>query len=303
VKSKPEILARQNGPTPPCLGVRSVVRRGMRLRGFSLGEMVVTVVIGGMILAVILGIYGRANQTAGAVLAKIEGPALVSEVLQLIADDVDRTFGADDVFVQIRNGPDNGFARAELVLRRVYHDKDNKEQVLEEITWRAAYDSESVTPGLILYRSREGAGQEDKLLEDQREDWERNVPFVPVCRGATFFRIQACKGEELLDTWPLSAAPAGVKITISFAEPYQTARGTWEVPDEEKISRTFVVNAMRKIKFAMNSSEDPNQVDSNEPTAETRSPTKDETRTGTTATQSIRGPVTNERTPTQTRRR
>jgi hypothetical protein len=269
--------------------------------------MVVAVVIGAMILTAILSIYGRANHTAGAVLAKIESPALASEVLQLIADDVDRTFGADDVVVQVRNGFDNGFAQAELVLRRVYHDKDKKEQVLEEITWRAAYDSEGDTPGLILYRSREGTGQEDNLLEDQRKDSEKNYPFVPVCRGATFFRIQACKGEELVDTWPLSAAPAGVRVTIAFAESYETVRGTRDVADEEKISQTLVINAMRKIKFALDSSEDANQADSNEPTAETESATEDETQTGTktktTGTESTRKSVTNERTSTQTRRR
>ena len=177
--------------------------------GFSLGEMLATVIIGAMILTAILGIYGRANQAANAVLAKVESPAMASEVLQLIARDLDRTFGADDVVVQIRNGFDRGFPRAELVLRRVFHDKDTKEQVLEEITWRAAYDAEGSTPGLIIYRSREGMGREDKLPEDQRKDWEKSYPFVPICRGATFFQIQAYKGEEIVDQWPAGAASDG----------------------------------------------------------------------------------------------
>ena len=149
--------------------------------------------------------------------------------------------------------------RAELVLRRVYHDKDNKEQILEEITWRAGYDHEGQTPGLILYRSREGMGQEDKLLEDQREDWEKNYPFVPICRGVTFFQIQAVQGRRACRSVAASPPPAGVKVTISFAEPYETVRGTRDVLDEQKISRTIVVNAMRKIKFVMDGSGDPNQ--------------------------------------------
>ena len=136
--------------------------------------------------------------------------------------------------VQVRNGFDNGFVRAELVLRRTFHDNENKEQVLEEITWRAGYDHEGDTPGLVVYRSREGMAREDKLLEDQRQDWEKNYPFVPICRGVTFFQIQACKGDELLDQWPASAPPPGVKVTISFAEPYETVRGTRDVLDERE---------------------------------------------------------------------
>ena len=287
-------------------------RKWIHLKGFSLGEMLAAVIIGSMVLVAILSIYGRANQAASAVLAKIESPALASEVLQLIARDLDRTLGADDVVVQIRNGFDHGFARAELLLRRVYHDKDNKERVLEEITWRAGYDSGGDTPGLILYRSREGAGQEDGLLEDQREDWEKNYPFVPVCRGATFFRIQACKGEELVDAWPLSAAPAGVKITLAFAESYETVRGTRDVPDEAKISRTLVINAMRKVKFAMDSAEDANQPDANEPAAKEPAPETQETLrqksptpgpTQTTRTPAVRRSVNNGRTSTPTKRK
>jgi hypothetical protein len=279
--------------------------------------MLATVIIGSMVLVAILSIYGRVNQAASAVLAKIESPALASEVLQLIARDLDRTLGADDVVVQIRNGFDNGFARAELVLRRVYHDKDNKEQVLDEITWRAGYDSAGDTPGLVIYRSREGTGLEDRLLEDQREDWEKNYPLVPICRGVTFFQIQAVKGEEFVDTWPLSTAPAGVKVTLAFAESYETVRGTRDVPDEEKISRTLVVNAMRKIKFAMDSAEDANQPDANqpdanepavkEPVSETQkaSQQKSQTaeRTQTKRTPAVRRSVNNGRTSTQPKRK
>lgn len=296
--------------------MKPAVRPRKHPPGFSLGEMLVTVVIGGMILTVILGIYGRANQAADAVLKKIESPSLASEVLQLIAEDIDHVLAADDVSVQVRNGFDNGFVRAELVLRRTYHDKENKEQVLEEITWRAGYDHEGDVPGLVVYRSREGIGGADKLLENQREDWERNYPFVPICRGATFFQVQAYKGEELVDQWPLGKPPAGVQVAISFAEPYETVRGTRDVLDEMKISRTFVIDAMRKIKFATEASGDPNQEGTEEKPADEQSPsdqdretaarksseqTKD--RAGERTKNAPRGSVTNERTPTQLRPR
>ena len=160
-------------------------------------------------------------------------------------------------------------------------------------------------------------GGEDKLLEDQREDWEKNYPFVPICRGVTFFQVQAYKGDELVDQWPLSAPPAGVKVTISFAEPYETVRGTRDVLDEDKISRTFVINAMRKIKFATDAEGDPNAAsDPNE--EKTKEKPSDETpgdgergtsgrmkdnRTSDRTKDTPRGSVTNERTPIQTRPR
>ncbi|MGE5296525.1 MAG: hypothetical protein ACM3VT_17030 [Solirubrobacterales bacterium] len=296
--------------------------------GFSLGEMLVTVVIGAMVLTAILSVYSRANQAAEAVLQRVESPSLASEVLQLIAEDLGGVLGTDDVTVQIRNGSDNRFARADLVLRRVFHDKDNKEQVLEEITWRAAYDQEGDSPGLILYRSREGMGQEDKLLEDQRADWEKSRTFVPICRGVTFFRIQAYKGEELLDEWPVSAPPAGVLVTISFAEPFETVRGALDVLDEQKVSRTLVINAMRKIKFATGSSgdanepNDPNQQNVNEDASKERESAEEQDSSEKTPTERItptrstrgsatptrgsatstRGSTSNERTSGRTKR-
>jgi len=276
-------------------------RQQTRSAGFSLAEMIVTVVLGGMLLTAVLSVYSRANRAASAVLEKIDNSSLATEVLQLISEDLDRTLGADDLIVQIRTGFDNGFVRSELVLRRLYHDKDNKEQTLEEITWRAGSDGS----GLVLYRSREGAGQEDKLLEDQRKDWEKNYPFVPICRGVTFFQIQAVKGEELVDQWPPSAPPAGVKVTLSFAEPYETIRGTRDVPDEGKISRTFVINAMRKIKFVTDLAGDPNSPDAAEQprTEESGSSGERTPSDGTTSVRSPRGSTSNERTPVQTRQR
>ncbi len=276
--------------------------------GFSLAEMLAAVIIGAMILTAVLGIYGRANRAADAVLRKIESPSVASEVLQLIAEDLGRTLGAGDVSVQIRNGFDNGFVRAELVLRRTFHDKDNKEQTLEEITWRAGYDHEGLRPGLILYRSYEGIAPEDKLLDDNRADWEKNYPFVPICRGMTFFQVQAYKGDELLEQWAASSPPpGGVKVTISFVEPYETVRGTYDVLEQDRISRTIVIDAARKIKFTLPASPDandrsepkepneqsPRERTSAEPGANERSPRQ----------RATREPGTNERPSGSTRRK
>ena len=273
--------------------------------GFSLAEMLAAVIIGAMILTAVLGIYGRANRAADAVLRKIESPSLASEVLQLIAEDLGRTLGAGDVSVQIRNGFDNGFVRAELVLRRTFHDKDNKEQTLEGITWRAGYDHEGRTPGLILYRSYEGIAPEDKLLDDNRANWEKNYPFVPICRGMTFFQVQAYKGDELLEQWPASSPPPpGVKVTISFAEPYETVRGTYDVLEQDRISRTIVIDAARKIKFTLPASADANQTNEpNEQSPEEQTSTERPTNERSRTQRATREPRINEPASRPTRRR
>jgi hypothetical protein len=277
-----------------------------RQAGFSLGELIAVVIIGSMILVAILTIYSRASGAADAVLRKIDGPSWTSEVLQLIAEDLGRTLSADDVTVQIRNGSDNGFQRAELVLKRTYHDNENKEQTLDQITWRAGYDHEGRTPGLVIYRSYEGVSQEDKLFDDNREEVEKFSPFVPICRGVTFFQIQACKGEELVDQWPASPPPPGIKITISFGTPHEMVRGGFDVDEQDKISRTVVIDPTRKITFALaagadaNSVSDPNAAASDkQSTADPSSKSKGQSPKGRPAGER----KTNERTPTPTRSR
>ncbi len=284
------------GPFSP-LGAR-------RQAGFSLGELLAVVIIGSMILAAILTIYGRASQAADAVLRKIDGPAWTSEVLQLIAEDLGRTLSADDMTVQVRNGFDNGFQRAELVLRRTYHDSENKEQTLEQITWRAGYDHEGQTPGLVIYRSYEGVAQEDKLLDDNRDEVEKFSPFIPICRGVTFFQIQACKGEQLVDQWPVSPPPAGIKITISFGKPFERVRGGLDVDEQDKVSRTVAIDPMRKIAFAMAGRADANGVpDPNAASPDQQSNREPSSKGQPPKEQPANERKTNERTSTPTRSR
>jgi hypothetical protein len=213
--------------------------------------MLVALVIAAMVLTAILGVYARANRAAQAVLRKIDTPVLAAEVLQLIAEDLDRALGADDVTIQVKNGFDNGFVTAQLILRRTVRTIDNREQMLEEIVWRGAYDYDSAIPGLVVYRSYEGVGFEDKLLDAKRATLESERPFIPVCRGVTFFKIEIPKGDGYLDRWADTALPAGVKVTLSFASPYETVRGTLDVLDHEKTSRTIAVDRTRTIKFTL----------------------------------------------------
>ncbi len=221
--------------------------------GWTLGEMLVALVIGAMVLVAVLTVYGRANHAAQAILGRIESPAVGTEVLQLLAEDLDRVMSGEQGFtLEIKSGLDNGFARAQLVMRRTMRDSKNAEKVFEEITWRAGYDYDGVTPGLVIYRGHEGIDLEDKLLDPKREAWENSYPLVPLCRGVTVFRLEIPKGEdEFVDQWTEPTLPPGVRVTISFAQPHETVRGTWDVYDEEKIIRTIAIDKTRKIKFVI----------------------------------------------------
>jgi hypothetical protein len=44
-------------------------------------------------------------------------------------------------------------------------------------------------------------------------------------------------------------------VTISFAEPYKRADGTFDVLDEEKIIRTIAIDRTRKIRFDTSTNE------------------------------------------------
>jgi prepilin-type N-terminal cleavage/methylation domain-containing protein len=231
--------------------MKMAARQPRSLRGYTLAEMIAVMVIAAMVLTAILGVYGRANRAAEAVLTKIETPVLAAEVLQLMARDLDRIMGADGVSIQVKNGYDNGFITAQLILRRTVEDAQKQKQLLEEIVWRAGYDYDSAVPGLVIYRSYGGIGLEDELLDRKREELESQSPLIPICRGVTFFRIEIPKGEGVLDQWSDTALPTGVKVTLSFADPYETVRGTQDVLEYEKTSRTIAIDRTRTISFKL----------------------------------------------------
>jgi prepilin-type N-terminal cleavage/methylation domain-containing protein len=218
--------------------------------GFSLAEVLSALVIAAMILVAVLGIYQRAENSAAAALNKLHSPRLQAEVLQRIAEDLDRIVAyGSDVKITVENKFENGFATARLVIQKSIHDRRNDEKTFEEIIWQGSYDYDSVAGGLVLYRSHSGIALEDKLLDGKRESWEKNYPFVPICRGVTFFSIQVPRGERLLSKWSSASLPPGIVVTISFAEPFETVAGVFDVPDEAKVARTIAIDRTRKIKF------------------------------------------------------
>jgi type II secretory pathway pseudopilin PulG len=242
-----------------------------RQAGFSLAETLIAVTIGAMILVAVLALYSQAEKSAASVTQKLDSTQLASEVLQRISEDLDQIVatGADTKVTILPSKYDNGYPTARLEILRTIYDKDNQKQTFEEIIWQASTDYESDANGLVLYRSHSGMVWEDKLLDELRKDWEDNYTFVPVCTGVTFFKIETIiKGQdanqvEKTDTgWNNDTLPPGIAVTISFAQPYKTAAGDINVPDEQKITRTIAIDRTRKLQFNIP------QIDANQVGAE-----------------------------------
>ncbi len=223
--------------------------------GFSLAELLAAMTIGAMILVSILAIYIRAERSASAVMLRLDNPQLTQEILQRIAEDLDSVISSDsDATITIENKFDSLIPAAKLTISRIITDNRFIQQKFEEIIWQSSYDFEGFQDGLVLYRSRSGINMEDTVLDRQKDDAEREL-LVPICSGVTFFKIEALAGKTPAEKWN-GTPPPGIAVTISFAEPFKKADGTFDVPEEEKIRRTIAIDRTRKIKFAIEGSPD-----------------------------------------------
>ena len=237
--------------------------------GFSLVEVLSAMVISAMVLAAVLVVYHRMQQSAVAVLARVNQSNLPAEVLQLIAEDLDKVTSAQGTQIGIDNKLDKGFSVARLTIRTTVSNKNNAEQIFEEIVWQAAYDVD--TDRVMLYRSHGGLVEEDRLLDRQRSDVEKLYPFVPVCGGLTEFKIEAPQGENLLDRWANPMLPTGIRVTLSFADPVRTPQGELEIPEGSLIRRMIAVDRTRQIKFEVAAPEANTPImDANKPAEQTR---------------------------------
>jgi prepilin-type N-terminal cleavage/methylation domain-containing protein len=219
------------------------------IKGFSLAEVLATLTIGSIILVVVMSIYNRASQSAAAVTEKLNSSNFSSEVLQRIAEDLDNIIAtSSDTTITIQNKFDQGYQVARMIIEKKFYDDRNEPQTYEKITWQSSYDFESPVPGLVIYRSHSGIAFEDKLLDKQKEVWEKEL-FVPICNGVTFFKIQAIIDNKTREVWEVDALPQAVVATISFAEPFEALDGTLDVFDEDKTSRTIVIDRTRRMGF------------------------------------------------------
>lgn len=234
--------------------MKKVFSKSRARTGFSLAEVITSLTIGAMVLVAVLVVYNRAERSAAAVTRKLDSTRLLSEVMQRIAEDLDGIIATGgDAKINIDNKFKNGFPTARLTITKTFFDSRNQEQTFESIVWQTNYDYTSNVNGLVLYRGHSGIALEDKLLDRNKSDWEREL-FVPICAGITFFRVKIPWGQAYLEKWTSTSLPPGIEVTISAGEPFKTVGGTLDVPDEEKIIRTIAVDRTRKIKFSVEKS-------------------------------------------------
>jgi len=226
---------------------------GRRQGGFSLAETLATVVIGAATLIAVLMVYRRVEDSATATHAKLDESRVPTEVLQRIAEDLDKVISTGpDTKIIIESGFEKGLPKSQLTITRTFMDATDVEQVLDEVKWIPGYDYDRDIGTMILYRGHTGLSYEDKLLDSQRSVWESEYPLVPMCAGVTYFRIEIPRGNDVFqDTWNTSALPTGVRVTISFAEPFETVSGTLDVPESSKYSRTIAIDRTREIRFEL----------------------------------------------------
>lgn len=222
-------------------------------RAFTLAEILAILAIGSIIMVATLAVLSSVQRSAEAVTRNIKDYSLPQEALQRIAEDLDNII-ADENYTNIiiRNKIDNGYKSAQLIITQYYYNKDDKKTIFRKITWQTAYDFD--TDSLILYRSYTGIPLEDRLLDEEKEDWEKSL-FVPLCQNVTYFSIQIPREDNFLEKWTASTLPKAATVTISFAEPFKTSDNDLDVPEQQKFTRTIAIDRTRKIIFKLESPE------------------------------------------------
>ncbi len=217
---------------------------------FTLVEVLSALTIVALMFVALFTIYARINNITTAINERLEKNTLGQEILQRIAEDLDR-FGLSkkNTTINFQNKLENGHQVAQLTMEsRLYADKKQKRATFEKVVWQSSYEPE--TNSFVLYRAHSGINYEDKLLQAQQTETDREL-FVPLCSGVTYFRITALQGRRVLNKWLGTSGklPPAIVITISFAEPFKSPTGGLDVPEEEKITRTIAIDRTRKITF------------------------------------------------------
>jgi prepilin-type N-terminal cleavage/methylation domain-containing protein len=262
-------------------------------RGFSLAELLAALVISSMVILAVLSLYSRLNNVSAAVIGRLERGQLPREILQLIAEDLERIVSdSRDTRINFQNKIEsNGLQSGRIEIIKTIYDKNNNPQIFEQIIWQTSMDSVGSPSGMVLYRRHNGIALEDKLLDEPKQGFERQL-FIPVCGGITFFSIQTANFQTgdieaasdgkpvLIDRWGVDSLPANIIATISFADPIEVTPGQWQVPDTEKITRIIALDRTRKIPFIIEMKNYTDISDQNKPSGNKKQNIQDANRPG-----------------------
>lgn len=229
---------------------------------FTLIETIVVLMLASLILIAVLGIYIRMRSSVTTILARLQQNRLQTEILQKIAEDIDRLAAPGfEATMNFQNKLNNGYRSAQLILNNSYYGNNNRKATYEQIEWHTYYDPMHDT--LKLFRMHGGLNIEDKVLGVDSGDPQK----IPVAAGLTFFELKAQQGETILGAWSSEALPKAVRIGISFAPLQELSDGSIGVPEEAIFYRTVAIDRTRLIPyqfvkktFALPDEEDPNDL-------------------------------------------
>jgi type II secretory pathway component PulJ len=216
--------------------------------GFTLAEAIAALAIATIIMISAVGIYTGIIKAEAAINKRLEGDSLSMEILQRIAEDVDRfALPGSDVMLSLKNKTEpGGYESAQMIIESRIYDKNNEAQTFEKIIWQSRADPDA--NGLIIYRAHSGYTMEDKMLDEPKEGYEREL-FIPICSGATLFTVEVFKDGNTVDIWEGQNLPPAVKVSVAFAEPEEDLLGNKAVPKEAIKTRTIVIDRFQQLAY------------------------------------------------------
>jgi hypothetical protein len=226
----------------------TTIRSRQETGGFSLIETVTVLAITAMIMIATMSVYSTVRRNVVAIDGNLDQGELPREILQRIAEDLDRLARPGfDTSVIVRNKLKNGYNISQLIIEnRFFGDAaPNKPQLAERITWQSDFDPYTST--LILYRAHSGIRLEDGLVDrDQLDKQEQGIEqFVPLATGITHFELLIPSGEMLVRDWGQPDLPKAIRVLLSFGAPVQTETGDWIIPEQDLFVRTIAINRTR----------------------------------------------------------
>lgn len=237
-----------------------------------MAEVIPAMIIATLISVVAIRIYVSANSTARSIDVFLLKNGEQADIMQRIAEDIDKiaTEGTGAT-INLQNKFSDGRNICRLIIESKYFDNAQRAQVFEKVTWQSQYDVDA--NGIVLYRAHSGVLSEDKVIADfdgQFTEWKDRELFVPVVRGLSFFKIQIPPAEKFegldknkedtivkkpvsqakpTEKWTDRKLPVALEIVLSFASEQKDAAGSYYIEDEDKVSRTVVVDRIRKIPY------------------------------------------------------
>lgn len=225
-----------------------MIYRYKNKNGFTLAEAMAALAIAAMIMAAVAGVYVTIRKAQASVDKRLKEGFTATEILQRVAEDIDRlALPGSDVTVSIKNKVDvENFEVSQMIIESKIYDKDNKPQTFEKIIWQSHVAADGNE--LIIYRAHSGYSLEDKMLEESKERYEREL-YIPVCSGATLFAMEVTDGNNITEQWANTTLPQAIKISISFEPRQFDMLGNLSVPEESIKTRTAVIDRFRQIPY------------------------------------------------------